>query len=375
MVSKRGDLMPKKRPDGRVVITKTINGKRHYFYGATRKEARAKCDDALMHYEQRQQHGEPFEDVARAFWTWKEPLIKYGTRQGYRHKVEVAISWFGRTGMREITATDINRELLRMQKQGYSYKLIANQKSVLSLIWQYWCAELGGDQNPVLLLRLPKGLPKKRRHAPTDEEVALVRAHSEGFGLCAAFMMYAGLRIGEILALQWQDVQGGQISVTKAVVWHSNQPVIETPKTENAIRTVPILAPLAALLDPAGHEPQEYIFGGDAPYTKARYENAWLQYLASFGCTHDTGQRRATGKTSIDGKPLYKPIMAPDFTAHQLRHEYASTLVQCGISQQVAKEFMGHADIITTQRWYAEAKSSAVQEATDILNAHFVAKK
>ena len=88
---------------------------------------------------------------------------------------------------------------------------------------------------------------------------------------------------------------------------------------------------------------------------------------------HDSGKRYKTGKKSKDGAPLYKTIMEPDFTAHQLRHEFASTLVQCGISPVVAKELMGHADILTTQRWYAEAKASAVDEAARILNAHFTA--
>jgi len=32
---------------------------------------------------------------------------------------------------------------------------------------------------------------------------------------------------------------------------------------------------------------------------------------------------------------------------------------------------MGHADILTTQRWYAEAKASAVDKAADILNSYF----
>ena len=117
----------------------------------------------------------------------------------------------------------------------------------------------------------------------------------------------------------------------------------------------------------------DFIFGGKKPMTKSRYQNAWLQYCIGIGHAHDSGKRYKTGKKSKDGAPLYKTIMEPDFTAHQLRHEFASTLVQCGISPQVAKELMGHADILTTQRWYAEAKASAVDEATRILNAHFTA--
>ena len=254
-------------------------------------------------------------------------------------------------------------------------KSIAGQKSVLSLIWQYWCAEMHGDANPCTLLKLPQGLPQTKRRAPTEREVADVKAHPEGFGLCPAIMMYAGLRLGEVMALQKKDLADGAIRVRKAVVWHNNYPELEEPKTDSAYRTVPILKPLQDALGSrlADLADDDFIFGGKKPMTKSRYQNAWLQYCIGIGHAHDSGKRYKTGKKSKDGAPLYKTIMEPDFTAHQLRHEFASTLVQCGISPQVAKELMGHADILTTQRWYAEAKASAVDEATRILNAHFTA--
>ena len=159
----------------------------------------------------------------------------------------------------------------------------------------------------------------------------------------------------------------------KAVVWHNNCPELEEPKTDSAYRTVPILKPLQDALGSRldGLADEAFLFGGAKPMTKSQYQNAWLQYCISIGHAHDSGKRYKTGKKSKDGAPLYKTIMEPDFTAHQLRHEFASTLVQCGISPQVAKELMGHADILTTQRWYAEAKASAVDEATDILNSYF----
>ena len=148
-----------------------------------------------------------------AFWRAKEPCIKYGSRRGYRHKVELAKGWFEGQGMREITSTDINRELMHMAAQGYAYKSIAGQKSVLSLIWQYWCAEMHGDANPCTLLKLPQGLPQTKRRAPTEQEIADVKAHPEGFGLCPAIMMYAGLRLGEVMALQKKDLADGAIRV------------------------------------------------------------------------------------------------------------------------------------------------------------------
>lgn len=365
----------KKRADGLIERCRVIDGKTRHFYGRTAKEVQAKLDAALIEASTRRDRGDPFCEVAEAFWRAKEPCIKYGSRRGYRHKVELAKGWFEGQGMREITSTDINRELMHMAAQGYAYKSIAGQKSVLSLIWQYWCAEMNGDTNPCTLLKLPQGLPQKKRRAPTEEEIADVKAHPEGFGLCPAMMMYAGLRLGEVMALQKRDLAGGKISVTKAVVWHSNTPVLEPPKTASALRTVPILQPLADVLASRLDDlaDDDFIFGGAQPYTKSRYENAWRQYCISIGHAHDSGKRYKTGKTDKKGYPLYKEIYEADFTAHQLRHEFAGVLMECGISPVVAKELMGHADILTTQRWYAEAKASAVDEAARILNAHFTA--
>lgn len=371
--------MPKatKRADGLIERCRTIDGKKRHFYGKTIKEVQAKIDAAIVEAATLKENGEPFEDVADAFWRAKEPTIRYGSRRGYQHKVEVAKDWFSQYGMREITTTDINRQLMHMAAQGYAYKTIAGQKSVLSLIWQYWCAEMHGDRNPCTLLKLPQGLPQKKRRAPTEQEVADVKAHPEGFGLCPAIMMYAGLRLGEVMALQKKDLAGGEINICKQVVWHSNHPELEELKTDNAYRRVPILKPLqdvlADRLDALADD--DFLFGGERPYTKSRYENAWLQYCLSIGRTHDSGKRYKTGKKSKDGRVLYKVIMEPDFTAHQLRHEFASVLVECGISPQVAKDLMGHADILTTQRWYAEAKTSAVDAAADVLNHYYTAQQ
>lgn len=367
----------KTRADGLIERTRTISGKKMHFYGHTAKEVQAKIDAAVREADELHEKGPFFEAVADAFWAEKEQKLKYNSRRGYRHAVETAKAWFAGYGMNEITTTDINRQLAQMAAQGKAYKTIANQRSVISLIYQFWCTHMGGDKNPCDLLRLPQGLPQTKRHTPTDEEIEKVQAHTDGFGLCAAFAMYAGLRLGEIMALQKKDLAGGKIRVTKAVVWHSNQPQIEPPKTECAVRQVPILAPLADALGVRLDDLPEdaYIFGGERPLTNAQYTYAWACYCASIGCVHDSGRTKSAGKTTKSGQKLRKPVPAPDFTIHQLRHEFASVLMQCGISLQVAKNMIGHADIATTQRWYAEAKSWAIADAEKTLNAHYGRKK
>ena len=367
----------KTRADGLIERTRTISGKKMHFYGHTAKEVQAKIDAAVRYAAELREKGPLFEDVADAFWAEKEQKLKYNSSRGYRHAVETAKAWFAGYGMNEITTTDINRQLAQMAAQGKAYKTIANQRSVISLIYQFWCTHMGCDKNPCDLLRLPQGLPQTKRHTPTDAEIEKVQAHTDGFGLCAAFAMYAGLRLGEIMALQKKDLAGGKNRVTKAVVRHSNQPQIEPPKTECAVRQVPILAPLADALGTRLDDLPEdaYIFGGERPLTNAQYTYAWACYCASICCVHDSGRTKNAGKTTKSGKKLRKPVPAPDFTIHQLRHEFASVLMQCGISLQVAKDMMGHADIATTQRWYAEAKSWAIADAEKTINAHYGRKK
>lgn len=367
----------KTRADGLVEVKRRINGKDRHFYGRTKREAESKYKAALIEAASVSEHGENFEAVAQSFWRWKEPRLKYGSRRGYHHKVETAVNWFGTYGMRDVTATDVSRELARMAASGSAYKTVAGQKSVLSMIWRYWCEQMEGDRNPVDLVKLPQGLPKQQRRAPTDAEVDLIRQHPEGFGLCAAFMLYAGLRLGEVMALQKRDISAGQIHITKAVVWHGNRPELESPKTDKAIRTIPLLEPLRDAIGNRLDElrPDDYLFGGAAPMTKSAYENAWLQYCAGLGLAHDTGKLESTGRTDKHGHPLYKTIMAADFTAHQLRHEFAGVMVRCGVSIQSIQRIMGHADILTTQRWYAEAKAQDVDAAADALNAYYSRSK
>ncbi len=65
-------------------------------------------------------------------------------------------------------------------------------------------------------------------------------------GLLAMLAMYTGLRLGEIMALTWADIDlpGRVLSVDKSATWSNNRPVISTPKTKNAVRQVPILESL-----------------------------------------------------------------------------------------------------------------------------------
>lgn len=73
-------------------------------------------------------------------------------------------------------------------------------------------------------------------------------------GVAAMIMLYAGLRIGEVLALEWNDIdfEKRTINVSKARIVFKNRPIIKSPKTKAGIRIIPIPEILFEVLNSVG---------------------------------------------------------------------------------------------------------------------------
>ena len=94
--------------------------------------------------------------------------------------------------------------------------------------------------NPAQGCKLPQ-LEKKEMKILPQEEIGMYLAEAERRGLLAAFYLEltTGLRRGELLALQWTDldVESKTLSVTKQVNRINGELVVGPPKTHNSVRT------------------------------------------------------------------------------------------------------------------------------------------
>ena len=97
------------------------------------------------------------------------------------------------------------------------------------------------------VVKAPKGTAASHR-AITDEERRLIETVPHRMQKAAMIMLYAGLRRGELLALEYDDVENDVISVDKAVSFVGTKPVVKDPKTESSVRRVPLLEPLKNIL-------------------------------------------------------------------------------------------------------------------------------
>jgi integrase len=141
-----------------------------------------------------------------------------------------------------------------------------------------------------------------------------------------------GLRIGELLALRWQDVDllGGVLHVEHSL---SRDGKLTEPKTEAAVRTVPLSVGLVEVLlawKPEHAEDGDYVFpsrnGGPLSYWNVR----------------DRGFAPAARAAGIEG-----------ISVHDLRHSAASLLVASGLSVVDVASILGHSDPSVTLKTYA----------------------
>ena len=377
--------MPRKkesrRADGRAEILRTINGKPRHFYGKSKREAEEKYKAALLAEAQKKESGELFEEVAAEWWEAYQKKVKPGSIRAFRGVYHNAVNRFSGFGMKEITPSMIGMWWVAFQNQGKAAKTAQNAKCVLNLIFKYWCVRDNETYNPVPLVDLPRGMKKTDRKPPTEEQIAVVKQHPEDFGLCAWLFMYTGCRLGEILALQWKDVDfdTGMISVNKAVTWINTKPFIQEPKTKNAVRVVPILGPLRGVLEERKGKPQDYILGGKTPLKSYEYRKQWLEYCKSIGLVEvddlaEAERERKYHKSYGPERKRKAPenhLYKASITAHQFRHEFASAMYEAGIGELEAQKILGHADISTTRKIYTHIRDAQIQEAAKKLDVFF----
>ena len=172
----------------------------------------------------------------------------------------------------------------------------------------------------------------------------------------------AGLRQGELLGLNWKDLDldRGTVRVNKALEEVGGQLRIKSPKTKSSKRTVKLSRATAEALE---------------EHRKAM--------LAEGHCTPDApvfcGSRRGQWLRKSDVfRHSFTPILAKaglKFRFHDLRHASASLLLADGVDVKTVQSRLGHSAAAITMDIYAHALDRGQQTAADKMQALFMRKK
>ena len=254
----------------------------------------------------------------------------------------------------------------QLAKKGYATATMRQIKEIAASILG---VAVGSDlivRNPFSDVKVPVKEPKERR-ALTKEEIALITENWQGhrIGLMAMIMLYAGLRRGEAMALEWEDIdfQNKVIKVTKACQSLKNVCTIKEPKSKAGIRDVPIPnILLMALIKCRKQRGFVCTNAGGTMLTDSSFMRSWEAFCNYLNVC--AGGRNGAG-------PYLPHIQVLDrITAHMLRHTYATMLFDADVDVKSAQKFLGHADIEVTLKIYTHLTKFKEEKAIAALNAH-----
>ncbi len=308
-----------------------------YIYGKTYMEVKQKRNKILLNLEKAKEETRKnrykFNYYIERWLNSIKFLVKTST---YVHYLGITknhiVPLLGDFESQQINAEKVESFINQKFEDGYSTKTIRDMIVVLKQIISY--------ANLSIKIKMPK--PKKREikiltkeeQSKLEKEI-LKRNSTIAYGVLLS--LYTGLRIGEICALRWKD-----INLTKRIIQvnhtmlrimdteNSNKTkiILEEPKTENSKREIPInrfLYDILLKLKPTDNN--TYFLTGAKSYIEPRtYYNKYQKLLQ---------------ETNIK-----------KYGFHALRHTFATRCIEVGMDPKTLSEILDHSDVKVTLSLY-----------------------
>lgn len=316
-----------------------------------------------------------FAEVSAEWLEVKEPRLRPWTLKGYRESLEkVLVPRFGLFKLAAIDADTISKLTRDLEREGLhaidtkrearplSPSTIANHLGVLRGVLAFGVRRGYIGSNPFNHLTSddrPQARKKGRPYEWSDESVSalldasrrLAREPEARYDYSTLLLLTArlGLRLGEVLGLQWQDFDKDENTLTIQRQWTRLGEYAE-PKTDSALRRIPLSSEikdeLIALRLRSKHSADAEPIFASRKGTPLTHRNVTRR-----------GFEAAATKAEIEGVSF-----------HKLRHAAASRLIDRGLSPVVVARVLGHADAKVTLSVYAhlfdrQKTDDAVREA------------
>lgn len=294
---------------------------------------------------------------------WKEDkkqYVKRSTFAAYTLLIENHIlPSFGEMAL--VEEQDVQTFVFRKLNEGLSHKTIKDILIVLKMILRF------GVKNQMTEYRqIDIEFPTERDKHSIDilsrshqkQIMEYIRLHFTFKNLGIYICLSAGMRIGEICALTWDDldVENGIIHVRKTIQRiyvieehrKYTEVILDTPKTKNSIREIPMTKNLLKMIRPIKKivNGNFYVLTNEPKPTEPRtYRNYYKQFMQSLGL------------------PLMK--------FHGLRHSFATRCIESKCDYKTVSVLLGHSNISTTLNLYVhpnlEQKKRCMEQMSRLL--------
>ena len=327
---------------------KTGKQLRRYRVRRTKREAVAALDDLRRRHAQQPLAATPktLDEFATAWLSTKASQVEERTLESYRGTLQRhVLPALGRTKLEDIRTYTVQKHLDHLAVT-VSPKTSNYTRTVLKILFNQ-------AEKWEMIARNPLNGTVRKTHqvrAATlwnADEVRRFLAAAQNHRLYALFYLtlLTGLRIGEVLALRWSNLNEDTIVVERSVETRNGRVIESDPKTRSSRRIIAIdPGTLAVLAEHRGRQRTE---------------------LTDLGMREDEQpERMFTSRvgTTINASNLYNVWNAlqrradvPHARFHDLRHMHLSMLVGQGIDVRTVADRAGHADPVLTMRQYVHA--------------------
>lgn len=345
-----GWLGRRPRADGRWPASYVgSDGRRVYLYGRDRADARARLTQAVRDLEAGLHVTGPGQTLAQYLTDWlhhAEGRLAPRSVERYRGLVDRhVVPALGQRPVRKLTSQEI-ATLYADLRSTLAPASIAVLHAVLhqaldqAVRWRVIAA------NPAHGVKAPRPVRREMRFLDPEQARVLLEA-AAGDPLAALYVaaVYTGLRLGELLALRWRDVdlEDQALTVRHTLTRIDGTLVLRQPKTAHSRRTV-VMAPAAAEALRAHRlvEAERLLALGH------RMEPETLVFSDRWGDPLHPGHI-----TDRAFRPLLRRAGLPPIRFHDLRHTCASLLLSQGVRPEIVSRMLGHASPAMTLNVYA----------------------
>ena len=292
-----------------------------------------------------------FYEVSQDWSTAKRPIVKYSTMCAYLLILQKHLDpYFG--SMKDITEDVVHQFVMNKLSSGHSKKSVRDMVAVLKSVVKYgrkqkvftyddWDIKYPTDTSdhrlPTLSFKNQQVLVRHIVKAPNTKNIGILLA------------LYTGMRIGEVCALEWQDIDFNQktITIRKTIgrvydcETKSTQKIISTPKTKNSYREIPISNMLLKCLKVIRKEAKGTFVVGTS--STAQEPRIYRDYF----------------------NRLLKKLEIPKMVFHGLRHTFATRCIESQCDYKTVSAILGHSNIATTLNLYVHPNLNQKKKCID----------
>lgn len=280
-------------------------------------------------------------EIAVAWKEYKRPYVKQSTMAAYVLILENhIIPYFGDSD--SLHEKEVQAFVLQKLGSGLNTKSVKDILIVLKMVMKFgakneWMSYYEWD------IKYPTSSVNKELEvlSVANHRTILnyIQTHFTFTGLGIYISLSTGLRIGEICALKWSDINvtDGTITVSRTIERiyiiegeeKHTELVINSPKTKNSCREIPMSKELLAMVKPLKKVINDdfYVLTNDERPTEPRtYRNYYNKLMSKLGI--------------------------PKLKYHGLRHSFATRCIEAGCDYKTVSVLLGHSNISTTLNLY-----------------------